>query len=78
MPDMFTTRAAIHAVPSPCVAVCVMTPATALCAGCLRTIDEIAGWSRMDNDAKRAVWAQIASRKAQEPASQIPKIREFD
>jgi len=34
-------------VPSPCVSICNMDPATGLCSGCLRTIDEIAGWGRM-------------------------------
>jgi predicted Fe-S protein YdhL (DUF1289 family) len=35
-----------------------------LCSGCHRTIEEIAAWSRMDNDAKRVVWARIESRTA--------------
>ncbi|MCJ0761752.1 DUF1289 domain-containing protein [Variovorax terrae] len=33
-----------------------------LCEGCFRTLDEIAGWSRMDDEAKRAVWALIERR----------------
>ena len=43
-------------VPSPCINVCRMSPATGLCESCLRTIDEIAAWSTMSDDAKRAVW----------------------
>ncbi len=76
MADMYTTRAAIHAVPSPCVAVCAMTPDTALCSGCWRTLYEIAAWSQMDNNAKRAVWVQIASRKAQLPV--VPQKESFE
>lgn len=49
---------------SPCVSVCRMDPATALCEGCLRTIGEIADWSCMAPDGKRAVWARIDERLA--------------
>ena len=52
-------------VPSPCINVCRMNPATGWCDGCLRTIDEIAGWSSLDDDAKRAVWDAIETRHAQ-------------
>lgn len=50
---------------SPCIGVCAMDAATGLCEGCLRTIDEIAGWSRFDNDEKRAVWDAIERRHAE-------------
>ncbi|RZL61046.1 MAG: DUF1289 domain-containing protein [Variovorax sp.] len=49
-------------VPSPCISVCRMDAARVLCEGCFRTIPEIAGWSRMTDDGKRAVWACIAQR----------------
>ena len=49
-------------VPSPCVSVCRMDPRTQLCEGCLRTLDEIAAWSRMGDDGKRQVWETIANR----------------
>lgn len=61
----YTTRAAIHAVPSPCVAICTMNPASEFCDGCQRTLDEIAAWPQMDNAAKRQVWVRIGQRKAQ-------------
>ncbi|MEZ5751304.1 MAG: DUF1289 domain-containing protein [Paracoccaceae bacterium] len=50
---------------SPCVKICVVHPATRLCTGCLRTIDEIAGWSRMTPDARRAVMAELPARQGQ-------------
>ena len=34
------------------------------CEGCLRTLDEIAGWSTMDDDAKRRVWKLLPQRRA--------------
>jgi predicted Fe-S protein YdhL (DUF1289 family) len=49
-------------VPSPCVSVCRIDPATGWCEGCLRTIDEIAEWSQYDDDEKRAVWAELRRR----------------
>ncbi len=51
-------------VPSPCVKVCVMDEANGVCIGCLRTLDEIAAWSVLDADAKRAVLAAIGERRA--------------
>jgi predicted Fe-S protein YdhL (DUF1289 family) len=37
---------------------------TGLCSGCLRTIDEIAAWSVLDDEQRRAVWDAIATRRA--------------
>ncbi|HUL65096.1 MAG TPA: DUF1289 domain-containing protein [Burkholderiaceae bacterium] len=34
-----------------------------LCEGCLRTIDEIVAWAQLTDEAKRAVWAEIESRR---------------
>ena len=51
-------------VPSPCISVCEMDNATGLCAGCLRTLDEIAAWSVLDDDEKRAVLARLPQRRA--------------
>jgi predicted Fe-S protein YdhL (DUF1289 family) len=50
-------------VPSPCISVCRMDPVTGWCEGCLRTIDEIANWSRMDDPARRAVWTELERRR---------------
>lgn len=50
-------------VPSPCTSVCRMDAATGWCLGCLRTIDEIARWSRMDDDARRDVLGRLDERR---------------
>jgi len=49
---------------SPCNGVCRIDAATALCAGCLRTIDEITAWSTLPLAGRRAVWLAIAQRGA--------------
>jgi len=49
-------------VPSPCVSVCRMDPATGLCEGCCRTIGEIAAWSQLAPEGKREVWRRIGVR----------------
>ncbi|MBN3760078.1 DUF1289 domain-containing protein [Burkholderia sp. Ac-20365] len=67
------TAHSIAPVPSPCINVCRMNPATALCEGCLRTIDEIAGWSSFDDAAKRAVWDEIEKRHVDYMAAQREK-----
>lgn len=48
---------------SPCINVCRMDPASGLCRGCLRTLDEIAGWSAMDTAARAATLAAVAERR---------------
>ena len=54
----------IDNVPSPCINVCRMDEATGWCAGCLRTLDEIAAWSTLAEAGKRAVWGTLAQRRA--------------
>ncbi|MGA0610589.1 DUF1289 domain-containing protein [Caldimonas sp. KR1-144] len=51
-------------VPSPCISVCRMNAATGWCEGCWRTIDEIAAWASMPDEAKRAVWRALPEREA--------------
>ena len=51
-------------VPSPCISVCRMDSTSGLCVGCLRTLDEIAAWSRLDDHARREVWRAIGERRA--------------
>ena len=58
--------AAGEPVPSPCVSVCRMDADSGLCQGCLRTLDEIAGWSTMDDAAKRTIWLHIGRRAVQD------------
>jgi predicted Fe-S protein YdhL (DUF1289 family) len=50
-------------VASPCVSVCRMHEPTGWCEGCLRTLDEIAFWSVLDEDDKRAVRVELDRRR---------------
>jgi uncharacterized protein len=51
------------AVASPCINVCRMHEGSGWCEGCLRTIDEIARWSALSDDDKRALWLEIDRRR---------------
>ncbi len=50
-------------VPSPCINVCRMDARSGWCEGCLRTLDEIAGWSVFSDEQKRAVWRVLPQRR---------------
>jgi uncharacterized protein len=52
-------------VASPCVSICRMHEPTGWCEGCLRTLDEIAFWSVLDEDDKRAVRAELDRRRVE-------------
>lgn len=49
--------------PSPCVKICALDPVSRLCTGCLRSVDEIAAWSFMSPQEKRAVLANLPGRR---------------
>lgn len=63
-PAAAPARDAHGAIVSPCTNVCRMDAATGWCEGCLRTIDEIAAWTVLDDAGRRAVWARLAERRA--------------
>ena len=48
---------------SPCVSICRMDDETGWCAGCLRTLDEIACWSLLDDAEKDAVAVELSRRR---------------
>jgi uncharacterized protein len=48
---------------SPCLGICLMDPRTRTCRGCLRTIEEIAGWYSASPAEKRAILARLAERR---------------
>jgi hypothetical protein len=52
------------AVASPCINVCRMDEHSALCVGCFRTLDEIAGWSTCSDAQRIEVLARVEKRRA--------------
>ncbi len=47
---------------SPCIKICVIHPEAKICVGCYRSGDEIAIWSRLTPEARRAVMADLPER----------------
>jgi len=50
---------------SPCVRVCSIDPGTGLCAGCGRSIQEIAGWTEMTDDERQRIMSTLSARRRQ-------------
>lgn len=50
-------------VDSPCTKVCVIHRDTGYCTGCLRTLDEIAGWGGFSDADRAAILDGLADRK---------------
>ena len=48
---------------SPCLGICLMDPRTRTCRGCLRTIEEIAGWYTANNAEKRSILGRLQERR---------------
>jgi len=48
---------------SPCRGICKIDEPSQLCSGCLRNIDEITRWRRMDDDEKLAVLSACLDRQ---------------
>jgi len=48
---------------SPCIQICKLDNQTGLCVGCLRTMNEIAAWGRIDDAKKREIYKKIDHRK---------------
>lgn len=66
---------------SPCVKLCVVHPATRLCTGCLRSIDEITRWSKMTNEERRDVMKALPTRQGlhkQRRGGRAARLRDHD
>jgi predicted Fe-S protein YdhL (DUF1289 family) len=50
-------------IPSPCVGVCRLDPATGLCTGCMRTLDEIAAWPAASSAERLAIVQRLRARR---------------
>lgn len=52
-----------RAIATPCVKVCVVDGASGHCLGCLRTLSEIADWTRMTEAERAAIMAELPDRE---------------
>jgi uncharacterized protein len=50
-------------IPSPCVGICRLDPATGLCAGCMRSVDEIAAWPEASSAERLAIVERLRERR---------------
>lgn len=50
------------AIQTPCIKICTLDPATGLCRGCGRNLDEIAGWSRFSDADRQRIMALLPER----------------
>ena len=57
-----TNTASSPVIESPCVKICALDPASDLCNGCGRTLDEIARWYGMSNEERRRIMAELPAR----------------
>jgi predicted Fe-S protein YdhL (DUF1289 family) len=48
---------------SPCIAVCVLDPATGYCRGCFRTIAEISAWVTLGAQEKQRILDRLPLRR---------------
>ena len=51
-------------IPTPCVKVCVVDGESGLCLGCYRTLGEVAGWTRLGEDARTAIIGDLPRRRS--------------
>lgn len=50
---------------SPCIDICRIEPASRLCLGCWRSIEEITAWGRMSAEERRRIMEELPRRKWQ-------------
>jgi predicted Fe-S protein YdhL (DUF1289 family) len=50
---------------TPCINVCVIDASTGLCAGCGRSLQEIAGWGAMTDSERQRIMRDLPARRGQ-------------
>jgi predicted Fe-S protein YdhL (DUF1289 family) len=53
-----------NGISSPCNRICVMHPASGICIGCGRSLDEIARWAALAEPERLAIMARLPARLA--------------
>ena len=60
---------------SPCIKICKINTSNGFCEGCLRTVDEIAVWSTLNDQQKQKVYLDIEDRKKSLESSSLNPVR---
>jgi len=47
---------------TPCVKICALDPATGLCSGCGRSLEEIGAWLNLSDAERRRIMAELPER----------------
>ena len=47
---------------SPCIQVCEIDEVSGLCAGCYRSLGEIASWASLDSDRRHQIMTELPAR----------------
>lgn len=58
---------------TPCIRICTLDPASGICIGCGRTLDEIARWSSLTSAERYEIMRELPRRLAGIP---LPNARE--
>ena len=53
-----------RAIATPCVKICIVDGESGLCVGCLRTLAEVASWSRLSDAERAEVMAGLPARRS--------------
>ena len=67
-------RVTSKAIASPCIKICVMDAEQRYCAGCYRTLDEIARWGSMSDAEQAAVIAELPARASDVVEVSVPPL----
>ena len=49
---------------TPCIKVCILDGTSQLCVGCLRSLAEIAGWSRFSPEERDRIMGELEGRRS--------------
>lgn len=60
--QFMTDIASSPAIESPCIKICALDPASDLCLGCGRALDEIARWYGMSREERLRIMAELPTR----------------
>jgi predicted Fe-S protein YdhL (DUF1289 family) len=64
----------MSAIETPCTKVCIIDPATRLCAGCGRSLEEIGRWSAMSAAERRRIMDELPRRRADGARAKAPAV----